>query len=67
VISFAKQNLCKTLIAKFFICTLSIKLFVDAFLLKNSTGALSIALVHYKQYSIHVYYVFSDHVDVVFV
>jgi hypothetical protein len=47
--------------------TLSIKLFLDAFLHNNHICVLSIALVHYKQYSTHVYCVFSNHVDVVVV
>jgi hypothetical protein len=63
----AKQNLHKTLIVEVCIHTLSIKLFLDAFLRNNRSGAISIALVHYKQYNTHVYCVFSNHVDVVVV
>jgi hypothetical protein len=67
VISFAKHNLCKTLIVKVCIHSLSIKLFLDAFFHNNHTNALSIALVHHKQYITHVYCVFSNHVVVVVV
>jgi hypothetical protein len=67
VIASAKHNLCKTLIVEVCIHTLSIKLFLDAFLRNNHISALSITLVHYKQYSTHVYCVFSNHVDVVVV
>jgi hypothetical protein len=38
--------------------------FVDAFL-RNHSGAISIALVHYKNYRTRVHCVFSNHVDVV--
>jgi hypothetical protein len=67
VIASAKHNLHKTLIVEVCIRTLSIKLFLDAFLRNNHSGVLSIALVRYKQYNTHVYCVFSNHVDVVVV
>jgi hypothetical protein len=67
VIAYAKHNLHKTLIVEVCICTLFIKLFFDAFLCNNCTDALKIALVHYKQFSTHVYCVFSNLVDVIVV
>jgi hypothetical protein len=57
----------KTLIVEVCMRTLSIKLFLNEFLCNNRFGAVSIALVCYKEYSTHVYCVFSNHVDVVVV
>jgi hypothetical protein len=48
VFSSAKKNLSKTLIVEVCICTLSIKLFLNAFLRNNHSGVISIALVCYK-------------------
>jgi hypothetical protein len=67
VIASTKHNLHKTLIVEVCIRTLSIKLFLDAFYVTTTPVHFQSHLVHYKQYSTHVYCVFSNHVDVVVV